>query len=291
MAGDHIYVSQYSSPTFGVTTRQAGEPADADGDVLATLTPVDAEGVLGTPVFEDRVATNLLTGQYEVAATSADTQTVGNYQLRFDWEMAAAPELFIVPVEIGTADSNYDSLSDGMKGVVESVWARFADLYDSPLGGPHLQVYVQQGNFGRGRVAQLMSVAMNRLNTLAQPRTTYSVYPDSGGREFPLSTWGGLLEQLTYIEVIKHLIRSYVEQPDPRGLTVVHLDRRDYMARWQTMLGLEQRDADGMLEHFKIEHMGLGAPGIIISGGAYGRLGPFPMANYAAARPRYYYRV
>lgn len=285
---DELYVSQYSSPVFGVTTRSAGEPATADAGVTATFAPRDDPG---SPVFEDRVCIEDLTGQYEVAMTSADTQATGFYTLTFNWEMDGSPELLVVPVEIGASNPHYDDLTDGMKGVVNSVWARFADLYDSPIGGPHLQVYVAQGNFGRGRVAQLMGTAMNRLNTLAQPVTSYSVNTTDGGKEFPLARWGGLLEQLTYIEVIKHLIRSYVEQPDPRQITVAHLDRRDYLQRWQSVLQMELEDSKDMLENFKIEHMGLGNPGIIVSGGAYGRFGPWPSGSYAAARPRYYYRV
>jgi hypothetical protein len=174
-----------------------------------------------------------------------------------------------------------------MKGVVEAVWMRFADLFDSPGGGPNLMVYFQS-RFGRGRIAQLLGVALNRLNIVAQPHTTYTLTGPPDGNEFPLAKWGGLLDQATYIEVLKHLIRSYTEQPEAPGVNIARLDRRDYAQRWQTVLEAEERDYRDMLDNFKIAHMGFSRPRVLVSGGVYGSYGPTRLAASAAARPRYW---
>jgi hypothetical protein len=171
-----------------------------------------------------------------------------------------------------------------MKGVVEAVWLRFADLFDSPTGGPHLQVYFQT-RWNRGRIAQLLQIAMQKLNLMAQPHMTYAV-----DDKFPLTQWGGLLDELTYIEALKHLIRSYAEQPMAEGVAVSRMDRRDYMQRWQEVLALETEDARPMTENFKIAHMGLSKPRVLASGGVYGNYGPTRIAGSAAARPRYWAR-
>jgi hypothetical protein len=136
-------------------------------------------------------------------------------------------------------------------------------------------------------MAQLLQVAMNRLNTVSQPHMTYSLDPEVN--QFPYAQWGGLLDHLLYIETIKHLIRSYVEQPVADGVTVARQDRRDYMQRWEEVLRMETEDATSALEVFKIAHMGLGRPRVLVSGGVYGNWGPerLPLLN---ARPRFWTR-
>jgi hypothetical protein len=74
------------------------------------------------------------------------------------------------------------------------------------------------------------------------------------------------------------------------GVTVARQDRRDYMQRWREVLQMETEDATNALEVFKIAHMGLGRPKVLVSGGAYGNYGPTRLPHSAAARPRYYYR-
>ena len=64
---------------------------------------------------------------------------------------------------------------------------------------------------------------------MAQPHMTYTLNEPG---QFPHEQWGALLEFATYIETIKHLKRSYVEQPDWQGVTVARADRRDYLQRW-----------------------------------------------------------
>ena len=68
-------------------------------------------------------------------------------------------------------------LDAGMKCIVESVWVRFADMFDSPQGGPHLQVFFQTA-FSRGRLAQLLQIALGKINLTMQP--AFSFTTDAG---------------------------------------------------------------------------------------------------------------
>lgn len=287
--GDRQYVSQFGTDAIGLRVYKRGVPADADANnVTVRLTSLDYDPAIprGTIIF-DRTALHPQTGVYETILASAETATPGLWQAKWSYALDGVPQVYVGLVEVGRAAPAYDSLDVGMKGVVESAWLRFADLFDSPYGGPHLQVYFQ-ARWDRNRMAQLLRIAVGRLNTLAQPHQTYTV--DDPSNLFPVTQWGALLEHALYVEAIKHLRRSYVEQPDAMGVTVARQDRKDYLARWGEILATEEVDLQSELDTFKIAHMGLGRPRVLVSGGAYGNFGPNRLPGSAAARPRYWAR-
>lgn len=274
---DRRYLSRYAAEHVGFVAMIGGQPADVDADdVEATL--IDATTAVTVRATD---ADHLATGQYGLLLTSADTATPRLLDLRFDFAVAGAPGVYVVELQVGPSAPDYDALEPPWRAVVEATWVRFADLFDSPLGGPNLQVYAQT-RFGRNRMAQLLRQAVGRLNTISQPHQSYAVNDD-----FPFDQWGPLVEQALYVEVIKHLVRSYVEQPDVVLTSAIsRLDRRDYMQRWQSMLAIEQEDLTAQLDSFKIASMGLGHAKVLVSGGAYGRyLGYFtPGGGQALAR-------
>lgn len=281
---ERTYVSQFDVPVLGIVVHSAGVVADADGfNVLAVFTRADGSAVFSRP------ANRLDVGKYGVTLSSAETATPGLYTLTFTYTVNGAADLYGMPVEIGTSSPSYDALSPQSRAVVEQVWVRFSDLFDSTLGGPHLQEYAQT-HFGRGRVAQLLRQGMGRLNAIAQPHGSFTVEAN----DFPFAKWSPLLEQATYVEVVKHLVRSYVEQPEVvLGTSVSRLDRRDYMSRWQIILDMESQDLKEMISGFKMDYMGLGNVSVLVSGGAYGNFGPTAAmggAGQAAARGYFYAR-
>lgn len=279
---DRKYVSQFTIESLGLHVRRADTSADVDGDVTVTFQSVDSHpGIVFT-----RVADHTSVGMYEVTLSSVETSSPGLYTLTWTYALDSVDQVFIGYVEVGESSPTYDGLGLGFKGIVESTYIRFADLFDSPEGGPHLQVYFQS-RFGRERMAQLLGIALGRLNTIAQPRTVYTL--DANAKPFPYAQWGPLLEQALYIECLKHLIRSYTEQPETMGTVVARLDRRDYMSRWQSILAAEVPDFESQLDHFKIAHMGLGRPRVLISGGIYGNYGPTRLPGNPG-QPRYWAR-
>jgi len=93
------------------------------------------------------------------------------------------------------------------------------------------------------------------------------------------------------VEMVKHLIRSYVEQPALISSgAITRLDRRDYTQRWHEVLEEEQAELKSMLDTFKIRRMFGGAPKVLVSGGTYGRYAPTRIAGSVAARPRMWAR-
>jgi hypothetical protein len=285
LTGERQYVSQYATDVLGLHLVSSGQAKDADANnVRVTVANLETGAVI-----LDHDATRAGIGDYRIQLTSAQSAEPGDYLVRWHYTISGDYQYFDTFMQIGVASPAYDALAPGMKEIVDQVWIRFADLFDSPDGGPHLQTYFQS-RFNRGRVAQLLRVAVGRLNTVAQPHQSYTIDGD-GGASFPTLSWGPLLEQALYVETLKHLRRSYVEQPDFQGATVARLDRRDYMQRWGEILEDEEADLKSRLATFKIGNMGLGRPAVLVSGGVYGRYAPTRYAGSAAARGRFWTRM
>jgi hypothetical protein len=283
---DRDYLSRYSRDVIGFRIYQDGEPTDPTDDaVTVTLWDERVPPVLiGTHAAE-----KVDVGDYTVQLSSQDTKTPGNVTMRWSYSLGAGPELYEQYFVIGEVSPAFDNLPPAMKDVVESVWRRFSNCFDSPHGGPNLQTYFQ-AHWDRGRIARCLRWAMNRLNAAAQPMMTYTT-DGQGGEQFPFDQWGGVLEMSTYVEALKDLVRSYVEQPElQQGTSITRHDRRDYMTRWMQMLGAEEQLLNKEFEVFKIQHMGFGKPRVLVSGGVFSRYGPTRVAYSIAARPRYYTR-
>jgi hypothetical protein len=287
---DRLYVSQYALDTVGIVVHIGGVPTNPDGDdVTATMKKTaDSMGVLLDPVVTvfTRAADNPAAGIFEITFNASEVDEPGEYEIHWTFEVSGDPQEIVTYYVVGESAPAYDVLPPEMKEVVESVWGLFADAFDSSMGGPNLQMYFQ-ANFGRGRIASLMATALRHINTTGQPVTKYNLTD----RLFP-ADYIGVLERASYIEVIKHLIRSYVEQPNPQGVSVSYMDRRDYMDRWRTVLDMEKEEFKTELETFKIANIGLGRPRVLVAGGVYGEWsGPWGVPTSMIARPRYWWRV
>lgn len=280
---DRLWINQYDPAVLGMNVYVRGQIGDPDAN-LVQVTMLDEK--TGVPVFTNRAANRADVGAYEIQLTSEETEVVGPFTLTWTYALSGTTESSEIAVQVGQFSPEYAALSDDMKGIVEQGWNRFEDLFDSPLGGPNLQVYAQS-HFNRGRIAQLLRFAVGRLNTAAQPYQTYTLDGD-GGAAFPIGAWGALLEQALYVEILKHLRRSYVEQPLLQGGEVTRHDRRDYMDRWSQVLQDEQAQLKEQLDVFKIRAMGLGRPAVLVSGGAYGRAPSGVRYMGTRGRPRFY---
>lgn len=277
---DRAYISQYSSEILGLSVVVASVPTDVDSNsVLVTVINQDT----GATLFQ-RSANHTGTGQYQLDLVPDDTAVLGNYLAQWAYKLSGVQKGFSAYYAVGGAEPAYDALTVDLKSIVDSVWVRFADMFDSPSGGPNLQTYLQT-NWNRGRVAQMLRIAVGRLNTVAQPFSQFSI--DVPG-SFPTAQWGPLLEQATYVEVLKHLRRSYVEQPEFQGGSISRLDRRDYMQRWGEVLADEEALMRPQLDGFKISQMGLGRPAVLVSGGIFGRYSPVNFPGMAG-RPRLWF--
>jgi hypothetical protein len=283
---DRQYISQNATDIIGLAISVAGVPGDADGNIVQVT--MLAENT-NSQVFQ-RAADHPGVGLYETQLLPAESAVSGPVTFVWEYALNALDQEYRTYAYIGESAPAYDALNPVMKDIVDAVWIRFADLFDSPDGGSNLATYFQS-NWGRGRVAQLLRVAVGLLNTTAQPHQTYTLEDGQGGGLFPVAMWGSLLESALYVECLKHLRRSFVEQPAVIGAGgITRLDRRDYMQRWGEVLADEQYTLKSQLDVFKISNMNLGRPKVLVSGGVFGRFGPTRVAGSMAARPRYWTR-
>lgn len=281
---DPQYINQTATDVLALQVIIGGVPADPDGQVV-TVTMINQ--ATSVTVFS-RAATPVANhpGEYNLQLTAADTSQVGTYTVQWAYSIAGNPVSYDTYVMVGAYSPTYAALVPAMKMIVESVWMHFADLFDSANGGPNLQTYYQT-RFNRGRIAELLRVACGRLNTAAQPFMTYTI-DGQDGASFPVQKWGPLLEQATYVETIKHLRRSYLEQPQFDGGGISRLDRQQYFDRWGEVLKEEQENLKRQLDVFKIANMTLGQPRVLVSGGVFGRYGPTRYSAGMAASRGYF---
>jgi hypothetical protein len=295
---EFAYVPQGSLNPVGIKLNVGGVPTDVDAgtQMVVSIYPVpypattaEVGASMVDPVYTG-VATWAQTGTYQVDPAATQKLTPGYY--RFDWSftMNGVPVVTSQYIQVGPPSPAYDALQPPFVNAVEQVWIKFADIYDSGFGGPYLTVWYNQ-HFGRGRVAQLMEQACWHLNNVAQPPTNYSVTgisPMGGGAPlFPINQYAGLLNTATTVEVLKHLMRSYVEEPVVVGNVSVRLDRRDYLQRWGSMLSDEQEQYSKELTTFKTQMMFNGQPRVLIQGGAFGSYGVPRFIGSIPARPLY----
>lgn len=282
------YLSQFSQPELGFTVYIGGTPSDPDGETMtARLLMANPDGT--SHQVNTYTAARQGPGVYLVTPSSADTQTPGYAELDWQYSVGGQPQQYAAYLEIGPASPHYDALPPEMQDFLnDQVWVRFADLFDSAAGGPNLQSYFQ-AHWSRGRVAQLMGIALQKINASAQPWSSYTL-DGNGGPQYPVQFWGGLLASYTYVEGVKQLIRAYTEQPAFQGPAIARQDRRDYADRWRNALKDEQEELKSLLDVFKIRHVLNGSPRVLVSGGTYGRYAPTRVAGSVAARPRMWAR-
>lgn len=163
------------------------------------------------------------------------------------------------------------SLTDMQQTCLDLAWLKVEDAFDSFPGGPYL-LQVSKQNFGEQKIALLFPFAFGRINSeIPNPPTTFDA------NSFPYGTDAPLFAQALVLEIILHLIRSYVEQPDPQGSgNITWLSRKDYEQRWKEVWDLEHELFLEMLRAFKRKYLNLGRTKGVLHWKA-GRLMPLPM--------------
>lgn len=160
----------------------------------------------------------------------------------------------------------FDRLREDTRLQVEQAGWYFADLFDSTTGGPWVTENFQT-HFNYERIAFLLGQAVMKFNVLGYPVTAYGV--DVGSQAVP-ANFGPLIIWATKLEIIRHLIASYTEQPEFRNMTTTYTDRRDYARRWREVLDEEKPEMEKAIKMAKRSLLNLGRGSLLVSGGIYG---------------------
>ena len=288
--GDHIVspkiVSQATARRFvGQNGRgymsigivdQDGMPVDPDPDTLRLKvylnlldgSSVDPKGNLVVDVTDTTVPRIIRDDVGKFHYDIGPQLTAQKGTLTAEWEYGATTQQFTFVDNMQILDQMpvYDSLAEDTKLIVEQSSWFFADLFDSTAGGPWLQENFQT-HFNYERIAHLMAHATTKFNTLGFPVTEYGVSVNDNA--IP-DNFKGIITWGTKLEIIRHLIRSYTEQPDFRNMATTYTDRRDYSQRWLEVLQEEKPEYEKAVKMSKRGLLNLGRGSLLVAGGIYG---------------------
>jgi hypothetical protein len=230
-----------------------GTATDPKGNLVADVT--DTSGIIRDDVGKFH---------YDVGPTL----TAQRGTLTAEWEYGATTQQFTFVDNMQILDQMpiYDNLAEDTKLIVEQSSWFFADLFDSTAGGPWLQENFQT-HFNYERIAALMAHATTKFNMLGFPVTDYGVAVNENA--IP-DNYKGIIVWGTKLEIIRHLIRSYTEQPQFMNMATTYTDRRDYSARWQAVLDEEKPEFEKAVKMSKRALLNLGRGSLLVSGGIYG---------------------
>lgn len=152
---------------------------------------------------------------------------------------------------------------------IDLTWRKLEDCFDSEIGGPWLRD-MTLARFDKSKIKTLLPDALLDIN-VQQPITSFTE------ESFPLEHNGGaLLSQALLVVTVRHLMRSYAEQPDTNNSPVAFLDRRRYQETWGKVLEVEEAQYRRVLALWKRQFFALGTSKLLVSTKA-GRLVPAPM--------------
>lgn len=186
----------------------------------------------------------------------------------------------------------FDPVSTRETLIEQLVWRKLNDLFDTKDGGPWLRE-MTTNVFERNDVSEFVDEALLEIN-VNNPPTEFDeglfVLETKDTDGTVLSTTANSNTQIlvlgTFLAVVRHLMRSYVEQPLPTGGQVTYEDRRDYLQRWGTIYQIESQRYDGLLKLWKRRYLDLNKGKVLISNKA-GRLTPAPLRSRNIGRGYY----
>lgn len=277
-------VSQYSAERLGLAIYRNSALTDSETDVTVKI---ETDG--GTIIVQaGSVAVRDSEGVYHYQLSSALTRELGVYHVIWTFTIDSVEETFEDWYQVVTPMPNWDALDETGRQLVFNIYNKVADTFDSREGGPYLWELYQTRFNPFEVIARLMRTdAVNYINFTFQPAFSppYTINDSASGKEFPISQWGGVLYQATYVEFLKHLSRSYIEIPDTPGVNVSHLDRRRYRAEWKQEAEDEKKTLDLQIRQFKRTFLVGARRSWLVGGGNV----PYVYAN--PAQPHWQYAV
>lgn len=262
------YGQEQNLVNLGDTAEIVASIEDVDDQVLTAGQLASASVTIQAPDGTQTVVPADIRDDGSAYARFEDTDQVGEYIVvtRFvlaDGVARSTRSDFEVkdPFTEGTTPSDQ---------IVDQVWLRLEDCFDSQEGGPWLRDQTLRF-FNKQKISNFVAEALLDIN-VTPPMTNatidyFTTVEPTGDPDHDRP----ILVQGTLIAVIRHLMRSYVEQYQPEGGEVTWLNRRDYLQRWQSILQVEEARFVRLLALWKRQFLGLGHSKLLVSSKA-GRL-------------------
>ncbi len=213
------------------------------------------------------------TAWVKIGIMQAPNLTANEAMFKFPAQLTTQPGLYKVRAKFVTVDGQVKSDRIWFEAVdpfpvaattpggeaVSRAWMKLEDLFDSELGGPHLRDRTL-ANFDQTKMAKLLPDALYQIGATFAPVTVYTE------ENFPFTQHSSLAGQSLLVESIRHLMRSYVEQPQPVGSNITYFDRRDYLNRWQIILQMEAEKLNAWIDLFKQDQLSFGSTAMLVGG-------------------------
>ena len=286
-------ISQFAVDTIGIAIYE--NSAYVDPDPVNPLLPMDlnTNPPLVTldiirisdemTVVDDGTAVRDNVGLYSFDIGIEVTTVKGDYKVVWTYTINGDPRTFEYEFTVDRPQPYWDLLDPTQKAVIEGIYFKLSDGFDSTLGGPYLWE-LPQSSFGLETIARLTTVdGMNYIN-FEGPKAFNPPYTFGGGTKKIPPSWYGLVQQAGFVETLKHLSRSYLEIPLPVNVTTAHLDRTRYSEMWMNMAKDEEARLLRQVHMIKrAMALGVRTRSKLLAGGI------FPVSYLNPARPRWPY--
>lgn len=174
----------------------------------------------------------------------------------------------------------FEIVDSPIRVVADGVWTKLEDCFDAENEGPWVQD-MTLNYFREEKIEKFINDALFDIN-YQNPPTSLGVGNFVNSDNTPTENYP-LLVQGVFIQVLRHLMRSYVEQPMPTGAQIAWQDRRDYLQRWQSVYELELITYERWVALYKRGFLQLGHSRLLVAAKA-GRLIPAPMRARSVGR-------
>lgn len=217
-------------------------------------------------------------GQYTVAAAVNDVE--GEYRAfaTFSYDEGSLTGLTkSIPVFYDVVDMFERTGASVMDPAVDIAWLKIEDCFDSEFGGPWLRDMTMRV-FDKNKIREFGPTVLLQINQ-QMPFTDYTIDGFPWGSGDATALFGqGLL-----VETIRHLMRSYAEQPDVTGSPVAFMDRKRYEQSWQSVYTIEEQLFERWLNRWKLRSYDITHASLLL-GSKAGRMLPAPMRSRNVGR-------
>lgn len=248
---------------LGDTAKLTAYLMDTDGETLIPQAVIDRVEFTVVKPGEDGDNPSISAEEGDIVADGTGVFVVppevndlpGNYRAiaRFTYDEDGFTKVRSVPVEYDCVDTFERVGVTPADAAVDAAWKRLEDCFDSEQGGPWLRD-MTMARFDRDKLKEFIPDVFLEVNS-AMPQTNWTLdnfawEANDGSALFSL----GLL-----CAAIRHLMRSYTEQPDTMNSQVGYFDRRRYQQAWNAIYQIEQPRFADLLKLYKAHQWNTGA--------------------------------
>ena len=250
--------------------------ADINSVTFTVLKPDDDPGTPTIAAASGTVAADGA-GQYVVPAATNDTEGEYRAYATFNYDEGTLSSLVkSVPVFYDVIDAFERAGASPADPAVDLCWLKLEDCFDSEFGGPWLRDMTMRV-FDKTKVRQFSPDVLMQINQ----QMPYSDYTETG---FPWTGDGtAIFGQGLLVATIRHLMRSYTEQPDVVSSPVAFMDRKRYLDAWKSVYDVENPLWERWLGRWKLRSYDITHASMLL-GSKAGRMLPAPMRSRNVGR-------